>query len=284
MKRSSNPFYCIDGKLVAANRASIRIRDLSFSRGYGAFDSMRTYHGVPHGLDMHLKRLQRSAKLLHLQFPVSKKTLARDVLKTLRANRFPESLIKIYLTGCISNSFLPEQKPSVVICVEPFQPYPVWQYEKGIALATSPLARTLPEAKSTAYLSGVHGTIQARRQGMDEVVFVDKNNAILEGSTFNVFAVIGRKLVTASKDVLSGITAQEVIRIARKHGFTILRRPITPRDLQTCSEMFITSSIRELLPIVRVNHRRIGQGKPGPVYRELHVLYRHSAEKNCQTI
>ena len=265
--------FNINGKLTPAERAFVSVRDLALSRGYGAFESIRTYQGVPFRLEGHLRRLKLTAHFIHLKLPCTLTEIKKRVFTTLRVNSFKESLIKIYVTGGISSGFIPEKKGTVIIWVEPFHAFPSWQYTKGISLYTTSLVRSFPEAKSTSYLSGVVATIEAKQKRFDEAVFVDKKGAILEGSTFNVFAIKNKTLITPQHDILVGITAEEVIKLARKEKLTLIRKPISTSDLRTCSELFITSSNRELIPVKRVNQIQIGNGKPGPQTHRLHQLY-----------
>ncbi|MEZ5405344.1 MAG: aminotransferase class IV [Verrucomicrobiia bacterium] len=270
---SSQPFFNINGKLIRSDRAQLPIQDLTFSRGYGAFESIRTYQKIPFRLEAHLQRLKQTATLIHLKLPCSLAEIKKRVFKTLQTNSFPESLIKIYITGGISSGFIPEKAGSVIIWIEPFKAFPAWQYQKGISLYTTPLTRSFPEAKSTSYLSGVTATIEARKKGFDEAVFVDNQNAILEGSTFNVFAIKNKQVITPEKNILIGITTQEVIKLIKKEGLKLVRKPISLALLKNCSELFITSSNREIIPAIRVNRIKIGNGKPGPITQCLHQLY-----------
>jgi branched-chain amino acid aminotransferase len=270
---SSLPFFNINGKLIRSDRALLPVQDLAFSRGYGAFESIRTYQGKPFLLEAHLQRLKRTTSLIYLKLPCSLIEIKKRVGQTLKANRFSESLIKIYATGGVSSGFTPENKGTVIIWVEPFKPFPQWQYKKGISLYTTSLTRSFPEIKSTSYLSGVVATVEAKKRGFDEAVFVDRAGAILEGSTFNVFALKNNQIITPEKNILIGITAQEVVKLIKKEGLKLVRKPISSSLLKSCSELFITSSNRELIPAIRVNHIKIGNGKPGPVTQSLHQRY-----------
>ena len=268
-----NSLFNVDGKLIRADQATVSVQDLGFSRGYGAFESIRTYQKIPFRLEAHLKRLKLTAALIHLKLPSTLMEIKKRIFATLKANSFSESLIKIYVTGGISSGFTPQKKGTVIIWIEPFHNFPSWQYTKGISLYTTSLVRSFPEAKSTSYLSGVVATLEAKKKNFDEAVFVNDKGAILEGTTFNVFAIKNKTLITPKKHILLGITAQEVIRLAKKEKFTLICRPLSSSDIKTCSELFITSSNRELIPVRNVNQTQIGNGKPGAQTRRLHQLY-----------
>ena len=281
---ASRSLYWVNGELVPASKAAVSVCDLAFTRGFGAFESARTYSRVAFRLREHAQRLRKTCELMHLPCPYSVWAISQAVEKTVAANAFPESLIRIYVTGGIARGFVPGDRQGLVVLVDRFRPFPKAQYEKGIALYCSPLERVLPYAKSTNYLSGVIATIKGLEGGFDEAVFVDRRGAILEGTTFSVFAVSKGRLITPESGVLAGITSREVMALADEHGIEVLHRALSPALVRGADEMFITSSNRELIPAVRVGRQRIGDGKPGPMTRELRALYRRRAEKACARI
>ncbi len=272
---SSQPsIYFCNGKYLPAHRATISVHDLGLLRGFGLFEALRTYDGQPFLLKAHLDRLFHGAKAIGLKSPLTHSNFKKVITRLLRKNHFDESLIRIILTGGPSDGFLPQKKPTVVILVDPFHPFPSWQYQKGISLMTAPAGRILPEIKSTIYFAAVMQTMKAVRWGFTEVVYVDEQGALLEGTTYNVFAVLaGSRLVTPQNGILAGITAACVLNIARRLHIPVLRKPITPRFLRQSKELFITSSNRELISVIRVNHMRIGNGRPGPVTQQIHMAY-----------
>lgn len=271
--------YWIDGRLVPSTEAVLPLTDLGFSRGYAAFDALRTYGKVPFLLDAHLERLERTCELLMLAVPLGRDKLRAVVHATVAANGLPENLVRIYVTGGDAAGFVPEQRERLLVLADPLRTYPAAQWEAGVALAISTLERTLPLAKSTSYLAGVCETMLAKRRGFDEVVFCDPRGNILEGTTFSVVAVKGRELVSPRAGVLPAITLEHLFKLAPQNGFTVRREPITPELLRQADEVFITSSTRELVPVNRVDTLRIGNGAPGPVTRRLHEIYRQSTER-----
>ncbi len=277
------PTYWIDGRLVPATGAVLPLSDLAVSRGYAAFDALRTYGGVPLLLDQHLARLERTCELLFLKPPLSRAELRDAVRATVAANALPDCLIRIYITGGDATGFIPENRERLLVLVDPLRAYPARHFEQGIALAASRLERTLPIAKSTSYLAGVWETIQARRNGFDEVVFCDASGNLLEGTTFSVVVVVGNELVSPRESVLQGITVEHLLGLAPQHGFHITRTPISPAMLAKADEVFITSSTRELIPVSRIDDRRIGNGRPGATTCRLHDLYRESVRAICGT-
>ncbi len=257
----------------------ISVHDLGLIRSFGLFESVRTYGDKPFLLEAHLKRLFGAAKQVGLKPPLNRDAMARVIGSLLRKNDFNESLVRIILTGGLAQGLLPQKQPTLIILVDRLHPFPDWQYEKGIKLMSTPLFRIHPGIKSTVYFSAVVETMRAMRRGFDEVVYVDEDGAILEGTTFSVFAVLpGPRLVTPKDDVLQGITAECVIQLARRLKIPVERHPISPRMLRQAHELFITSSNRELIPAVCVDRLKIGNGQPGPVTRQLHQAYRSHAK------
>lgn len=270
-----HPIYYVNGRYVPAHRAVIPIQDLGLTRSFALFDSLRTYDLKPFLLKPHLDRLFAGAKKVGLQPPLSQKQFETIIQKLIKKNGNQDVLIRIYLTGGLTRSILPLGKPSVIILTDPLHPFPEWQYEKGIKLMTTSAVRIHPEIKSTVYFSAVFESVRASRSGFTEVAYVNSKGAILEGSTFNVVAILpGPKLVAAQEGVLAGVTIRCVLDLARKLKIPIQRSPITLQMMRRAKEMFITSSNRELIPVRQVDRLKIGNGKPGPLTAALHRAYR----------
>ncbi len=273
MKRES--LYFLAGRVVPASKASVPVLDLGMMRGFALFESLRTYGGKPFLLDRHLDRLLREARRVGLKCPHSRIEIVRIVDRLLRRNRFSEALVRILLTGGFSTKLVPTARPTFAVLVDPLHAFPAWQYAKGIALMSIPFERAFPEMKTTNYFAAVWGTMRALRTGFHEIVYARENGDLLEGSTFNLFVVLpGPRLVTPREDVLAGVTAGCVLGLARKMKIPVERRAIRPSDLLRAREAFITSSNREVLPVRRVDRRRIGNGKAGPLTARLHAAYR----------
>ncbi|MEI9894198.1 MAG: aminotransferase class IV [Chthoniobacter sp.] len=269
--------HWIDGKLVREDLAVLPVTDLVITRGYGAFEALRTYAGKPFLLEEHLRRFEKTCIHMNLRCPLNRKELAKAAIQTLKANSFPESLVRFYVTGGDAHRFLPEGQERLMILIGAHKEPAAWQYESGIAIKTTTLTRQIPLAKTVDYSAGIRETILANRQGYQEVAYLDRRGCLLEGTTFSIFALLGKTLVTPEEGVLPGCTAAQVIKLARRAGFTIQRSAISPAMLKKASELFITSTTRELLPVVRVDQQQIGAGVPGPVTRVLHQRFRKSA-------
>lgn len=274
------PVYYCNGKFLPSDIASLSVHDLGLIRGFAVFESLRTYAGKPFLLAEHLDRLFRGARGVGIRPPLSKAQITSLTMKLLKMNKIEDALVRIILTGGPSESLVPVGKASLVIFVDPFHAFPTRQYEKGISMMSTPFSRLHPEYKSTIYFSAVMSTMRALKRGFDEAVYVDQKGSILEGTTYNVFAVLpGPRLVTAENGVLRGITAQHVLRLARRLKIPVLRAPITLPMLRKARELFITSSNRELIPAIKVDSLRIGAGRPGPVTRTLHAVYQQTVNQ-----
>jgi branched-chain amino acid aminotransferase len=200
------------------------------------------------------------------------------VLETLAANCFPESLIRLYVTGGDTDGFVPAGKSRLLVLVDAARIFPASHYKKGVRIKTSRLNRPIPPAKTVDYTAGIRETILAKREGFHEVAFADRKGNLLEGTQFNVIAVRGNQLVSPDRGILPGITVERVLKLGRKEGFSIRRSPISPALLKRADEVLITSTNREVMPAVFVDQIRIGSGSPGPVSRLLHQRYLESAE------
>lgn len=253
------------------------VTDLVITRGYGAFEALRTYQGKPFLLEEHLRRLEKSCAEIGLKCPLGRKELADAVSETLKANSFPESLIRLYVTGGDAGGFVPEGHERLMILVGAAKMFPAWQYERGVAIKTTTLNRPIPSAKTIDYTVGIRETLVALKEGYQEVAFRDHRGCLLEGTQFSIFAVIRKTLVTPEKSILPGITAAYLIKLARREGFGIRREPISPAMLKNASECFITSTNREVLPVSRIDRQRIGNGRPGPIQRLFHQRYLEGA-------
>ncbi len=273
--KSHEPVYFFNGRYVPRSEVRLPVNDLGVMRGFALFESLRTYEGRPFLLHEHVRRLRRAGARVGLKCPYSESQIAGIVDRLFRKNRFSDLLVRILITGGESRRMFPERKPVVVIMADPFHPFPAWQYEKGLDLMSIPFSRIEPDLKSTCYFSAVHGTARAVKHGFAEAVYALPNGDLLEGTTFNLFALMpGGRLVTPRENVLAGVTADCVLKIVRRQGLKVERRPMSRRMLRQAAEMFITSSNREIIPVVRVDHQRVGGKAPGPVTRQIHTAYR----------
>lgn len=264
------PIFFLNNGFLPADQAKISIADLTIQRGYGVFETLRTYNGKPFRLAEHLKRLFRSAKFIELEIPYPIEFLKKKINETLTQNNYPESTIKIIITGGVSkDTITPHDKPSLCIWVTKIHPYPESCYQKGVPLMTFRHQRFIPECKNLDYSTAVLAQILARRQGASEALYVTPEGDILECTTSNFFLIQKSKIITTKEDVLRGITRGEAIKIAQDLKIPCKERKIKFKDLKRADEAFVTSSVREIMPVVKVDEIKIASGRPGKITLQL---------------
>lgn len=254
----------INDQIVHGKNASISIFDLGLLRGYGVFDRLRTYQGQPFHLEDHLKRLQFSAAGIHLPLPKDIEEIKKIILHLLSSASHDESDIRIVVTGGTSwdGLGLPD-KSSLIIIVSPLQALAPSKYQKGIIASTCVFTRSFPQCKTTQYLPAIVALEQGKKMGAQEVLYLNENNEILEGATSNFFAFIGNRLITTDgPQILSGFTREIALKLA-KNQFSIEKRSLHLKELALVDEAFVTSSNREILPVVKIDQVIIGKGIPG---------------------
>ena len=272
----------IDGTLTRPEEATVSVYDRGFLYGDSVFETVRTYAGEPFALDEHMARLSRSAERVGITMPIAPALFAMEVRKAVRAAKNPESYARAMLTrgaGPLGLDPSAALTPLRVILVEPLSPPPPSAYRDGVAVVTVRTERAADAAhgaKVGNYLGSLLALQKARAAGAHEALILDASGHVLEGTTSNVFLVRGGDLITPPDEagILPGITRAHLLDIARAERHGVRFASITPADLATADEVFLTSSIREILPVVRVDDRIIAGGAPGPVTRALHAAFR----------
>lgn len=269
-------FY-IDGEYVDASSASLPATDLSILRGFGVFDYLRTYGGVPFQLSAHLRRLQRSAALIELACPWDIEQLAEIALETLRRNPFAEAGLRIVLTGGDSpNGFMPGGDSRLLVMATPLHTLPASAHERGGSVATVEQGRVLPEAKTINYIPGIIAQRKAERRapGAIDAIYTVAGK-IIEGTRSNTFIYQDGRWITPDRSLLLGVTRAEVIKLLADE---IELRDITLDEYYAAEEVILTSSIKEVLPIVRVDDATIGAGAPGENTKRLMRRWREMTD------
>jgi branched-chain amino acid aminotransferase len=255
--------YYVNGEYVTSEQACLTLNDLGIVRGYGVFDFLRTYNGVPFRLREHVQRLQKSAELIGLSLPWSTEEIEAIAQDTLKRNNLPEANIRIVVTGGYSIDLItPLGKPSLMVLINPVSEYPVDYYERGIKVITVAMERSLSNAKTLNYISAIMALQQAKQQNAVEALYMNQAKQVWEGTTTNFFIFQGSKLITPNENILKGITRDVVLEIA-KNQFEIVEKPIDYSDLNHCDAAFITSSTKEIMPVVQVDDIVIADGKIG---------------------
>lgn len=264
--------YYVNGTFVSADQAVIPVNDLAVIRGYGVFDLLRTYQGHPFFLKAHVERLLHSAQRIDLKVPWDAAELIDIVMQTLERNQHPEANVRIIVTGGSSPDFItPQGQPRLLVLVTPVPPLPETWHTQGVKVVTMVTQRNLPDAKSINYIPATIALQKARQQDAVESIYIDQSGHVKEGTTSNIFAFFGNKLVTPGEGILQGITRKVVLGLAAAE-FDVEIQEIHRQALFQADEVFITGTNKGLVPVVQVDTRTIGKGHPGPHTRRLMVL------------
>jgi len=282
----------IDGKYYEEKNAKISVFDHGLLYGDGVFEGIRAYHGRVFKLKEHIDRLFCSAKAILLGIPLSPGKMTEAVLETCRRNRLRDGYIRLVVTRGVGGLGLNPNKckrPSVIIIADKIQLYPPELYARGLEIITVPTTRNLhsalnPAIKSLNYLNNILAKIEANNGGYEEAIMLNAEGFVSECTGDNIFMVKGGQLFTPplSAGALYGITRATVMDLAREAGRTVSEPNLTRYDLFNADECFLTGTGAELIPVVKIDGRVIGTGKPGPVTRKLvknyHALTRVSGE------
>jgi len=259
----NNAWWYVNGRWVHPHEATISLNDVAVLRGYSAFEALRTYHRQPFHLEEHLNRLYRSAELIELAVPWSRVQITQLIHEIIARNAYEHASIRLFVTGGeTEDSILPLGKPTLAVLITPLGERDMERFAQGYKVITTLLQRSTPEAKTTSYLEAIRALKEATRHDAVDALFVNAQGHVLEATRSNFFVFRGDTLVTPRDGVLMGITRNVVLELA--HGFfTIEERPVLLTELPLIDEAFITSSSREIMPVVRIDDLAIGNGTPG---------------------
>ena len=270
----------IDGEFYPKSEAKISVYDHGLLYGDGVFEGIRAYHGIVFHLKEHIVRLYRSAHPIMLKIPMTKAQLIEAVLETLKKNNLTNAYIRLVVTRGVGDLGLDPRKcpkATVIIITEPMlQLNPPEEVESGITttiawVKRNPVDTATHEIKSLNYLNSILGKIEANITGANEAICLDKTGHVCEGVGENIFIVREGKIYTPpiSSGALNGITRAVIIRLAKKLGYEVTERNITPNEMFTADEVFFTGTAAEVAPIREINKRVIGTGKPGPITKRI---------------
>ncbi len=269
MGRDTTAWWYVDGRWVHPNEATLSINDLAVLRCYSVFESLRTYNRRPFCLDEHLERLYRSASIIELDVPYTRDLIVHIVQEAIDRNSYSHALIRLFVTGGESeDGIMPTGKVVLAVLITPLGERDTEGFARGMKLITTPLQRALTEAKTSNYVTAIRALKEATRHGANDALFVNEQGHVLEATRSNFFVFRGDTLITPRTEVLIGVTRNVVLSLARGR-FAIEERPILLEELSTVDEAFLTSSSKEITPIVQIDDWTIGDGKPGPRTYEL---------------
>ncbi len=269
----------LNGELVPKERAMVSVFDHGLLYGDGVFEGIRAYHGRVFRLEQHLERLYDSAKAILLTIPLKRAELQRQVLRTLVANKIRDGYIRLVITrGEGDLGLSPDNctRATYFIIADKIKMYPEKYYREGLELVTVPTRRNVNEAlspkiKSLNYLNNILAKIEASQRGCLEAIMLTAEGYVAECTGDNIFLLRQGRLLTPPGylGALEGITRQAVMELARKRKMKVAEEPFTRYDVYTASEVFLTGTAAELVPVTIVDGRQIGDGLPGTVTKRL---------------
>jgi len=274
----------IDGKYYDERTAKVSVFDHGLLYGDGIFEGIRIYNGRVFKLKEHIDRLFYSAKAILLQIPLSHAELMKATIETCRKNNLRAGYIRLLVTRGVGNLGLNPRsckKPSVIIIADKIQVYPPELYARGMDIVTVPTVRNLhsalnPAVKSLNYLNNIMAKIEANNAGVEEAVMLNAEGFVSECTADNLFIIKNGELFTPplSAGALYGITRRTVIELAQAAGAKVSEPNLTRYDLFNADECFLTGTGAEIMPVVKIDGRVIGSGKPGKFTRGLVEKYR----------
>lgn len=284
----------LNGKLVPEKEAKISVFDHGLLYGDGVFEGIRSYNGRVFMLKEHVDRLYNSAKAIALEMPLSKKEMVKAVIATCKANKTTSGYIRLVVTrgvGTLGLNPFVCKKAQIIIIAASIQLYPKELYDNGLEIVTVGTIRNHPEAvnpaiKSLNYLNNVLAKIEAINAGCMEAIMLNTHGFVAEATGDNIFVVRGNQLLTPPvyAGCLEGITRNVVMGIAREQGMEVRESMMNRYDLYTADEVFLTGTAAEVIGVVKIDRRKIGAGKPGPVTRDLEKRFRAFASSCGEVI
>jgi branched-chain amino acid aminotransferase len=282
----------VDGKYYSERDAKVSVFDHGLLYGDGIFEGIRVYHGRVFKLREHIDRLFYSAKAILLEIPMSHSAIMKAVVDTCRVNKLHDGYVRLVVTRGVGTLGLNPRscrKPSVIVIAGKIQLYPPAIYQRGMEIITVPTVRNLhsalnPAIKSLNYLNNVMAKIEANNAGVEEAVMLNAEGFVAECTGDNLFIVKNGELFTPplSAGALYGITRQTVMELADDAGLKVSEPNLTRYDLFCADECFLTGTGAEIVPVVKIDGRVVGAGKPGPLTRRLeedyHALTKVSGE------
>ena len=269
----------INGKFFPKLEANISVYDHGFLYGDGVFEGIRIYNNNIFMLDEHINRLYDSAKAIRLKIPLSKTELKNAVNKTYKINELKDGYIRLIVTRGIGDLGIDTRtcpNPSIVIIVDKIALYPEKFYKNGMEIITASTQRTSasalnPQIKSMNYLNNILAKIEAENAGVNEALMLNTLGNVVECSGDNIFIYRNDTLITPPTFIgaLDGVTRTVVKKIARQEGLKVEELIFSRHEVYTADECFLTGTAAEIIPVVKVDGREIGNGKPGKITKLL---------------
>lgn len=265
----SERYISVNGELKLANSLTISASDLAIQRGYGIFDFLVTVNGKPIFLEDHLLRFYSSAQAMHLPVTLNQKELIGAIDQLMGKNQLPNSGIRLTLTGGNSPDGYSIGNPNLIISQSPFN-YQNQVFENGLKLITHEHQRQLPSIKTIDYLKAIYLQPAIKAAGADDVLYFF-NGLVTECPRANFFMVTEQnEVLTPKENILHGVTRKHLLKLK---GYIIREANVNIEMLALAKEAFISSSTKNLLPVTSIGSKQIGDGKPGPITRDLYEQF-----------
>jgi branched-chain amino acid aminotransferase len=274
----------ISGKFFPQEDAKISVFDHGLLYGDGVFEGLRSYRGKVFRLDEHIRRLYESAKAIWLEIPMSPDEMRDAVNESVRTNKIDDGYIRLVVTRGAGTLGLDPNRcsnPQVIIIADSIALYPKELYEKGLEIVTVSVQRNHPAAlspriKSLNYLNNILAKIEGIQAGCIEALMLNHKGEVAECTGDNIFLVRHGILQTPPLEagILEGVTRDAVIEVSLEAGIEVRELPLTKHDVYIADECFLTGTAAEIIPVVRVDSRVIGSGKPGPITRDLEKRFK----------
>jgi D-alanine transaminase/branched-chain amino acid aminotransferase len=262
----------LNDRFVENNDAVLHVSDLSMQRSYGIFDFFRTINGMPLFMKDHFERFYTSAEAMHLPIGKNREELAAVIYALIKKSGLTEAGIRIMLTGGYSSDSYHPSAPNLLITCNPVKTATADDFEKGISIITHEYQRELPYVKSINYLMAVWLQPLLKEKKADDVLYYNKES-ITEFPRSNVFVVTANdKLLTPAHNILKGITRKHILVFAGD-VLPVEERNISVDELMQAKEIFATATSRKILPVLKVNDKIVGNGKPGTVTTTLYKKF-----------
>ena len=278
----------INGGYFEKEEAKISVFDHGLLYGDGVFEGIRSYDRFVFKLEEHVDRLYESSQGIMLNISLSKKDMIKAVVKTLRLNKLDNAYIRLVVTRGIGDLGLDPRKcksASIIIITDNIKLYPEKLYKEGLSIITVPTPRNIPEAlnpqiKSLNYLNNILAKIEAINSGYEEALMFTAHGCVAECTGDNIFIIKNNNLITppAYLGILKGITRACVMNIAEKKDMAVKEEVITRHNIFTADECFLTGTAAEIIPVVCVDKRVIGDGKPGEITLNLMKEFRKATK------
>ena len=280
----------INGKFYGKENAKVSVFDHGLLYGDGVFEGIRAYNRLVFKLEEHIVRLFESAHTIMLKIPLTQEQMIKAVVATLKANNLEDAYIRLIVTRGVGDLGLDPRKcfggPTVIIIADKINLYPEKFYKKGLGIITVPTVRNLPEAlnpqiKSLNYLNNIMAKIEALNCGYDEAIMLDSLGYVAECTGDNIFIVKNNELYTPPQcmGTLRGITRDAVLEIASNSKIKVHEHVLTRHEVYIADECFLTGTAAEIIPVVKVDGRIIGSGKPGHSTWDLIRKFRELTKK-----